>query len=119
MNYDVLLSLAIVAAVLVAAVLARKDARSQGQANPIGTAALQADVTALSARVGRMETSIDEIRKDLDGAPTKADIARLEERIAGVSGHAENIDAATVRIEQLLMGNSPVGQIATQRSRRK
>ncbi|MFN3749247.1 MAG: hypothetical protein ACK4SJ_11230 [Sphingorhabdus sp.] len=126
MNYDVLLSLAIVAAVLVAAVLTRKDAREQGRANPVGTAAIQADVTMLSARVGRMETSIEEIRKDLDGAPTKADIANLggdikalTEKISGVGGHVESVDAAVGRIEDLLLGNSPVAQIANGRSRRK
>lgn len=119
MNYDVLISLLIVAFVLAAAILSRRDARAQGQANPVGTGTLQADVNGLKNRMTRMEADIKNIQNDLDHAPTKADIARLEERIAGVAGHTESIDQATVRIEQFLIQGGPVAAAAAPRTPRR
>ena len=103
MSTDLLYSIVIISAVLVAVILSRADARKAGQANPVGTGKLQADVESLKNKMGRMETDIKNIRHDLDAAPDKADIARLEERIAGVSGHVESIDNAVVRIENILL----------------
>jgi peptidoglycan hydrolase CwlO-like protein len=117
MNYDVLISLLIVSAVLIAVVLSRRDARSQGAANPVGTAQLQKDVTSLQNKMGRLEVNIEDIRRDLDGAPTKADIARLEERIQGVAGHVENIDKAVVRMTDLLMKSGAVAEPRPSRRR--
>lgn len=96
---DVLISLLILAAIAIAAVLARR----QGAANPVGTAKLQADVTKLASRVGKIETSITAMRADLDAAPTKEDIARIEGQIGKVGAIGEKTDQAVVRIEQLLM----------------
>lgn len=112
---DVLISLIILAAVAAAVLLARR----QGAANPVGTAKLQRDMTALSGRVGKIESTMKGIRGDLDRAPTKEDIARLEGRIeaaaskvdiARLEGRIETVttmskstDQAVIRIEKLLM----------------
>lgn len=112
---DILISLVILAALGAAVALAR----SQGAANPVGTAKLQTDMTALSARVGKIESTMKGIRGDLDRAPTKEDIARLEGQIQGaaskvdiarlegrietVSATSMSTDQAVIRIEKLLM----------------
>lgn len=119
MNYDVLISLLIVAGVMVAVILSRRDAAANGRANPVGTANLQSDVNGLKNRMTRMEADIKNIQADLDAAPTKADIARLEERITGVAGHVESIDQAVVRIEQFLISGGPVAQAAAPRKSRR
>jgi len=96
---EIVISIVILAAVAVAAWLGR----SQGQANPIGTGKLQSDVSDLRARMGKMESSLNRMRNDLDTAPTKADIKELEGHIETVGAIAEKTDQAVVRIEQLLM----------------
>lgn len=118
-NFDVLISLLIVALVLGSFILSRRDAAAQGRANPVGTANLQTDVNGLKNRMTRMEADIKNIQADLDMAPTKADIAKLEERIAGVAGHVESIDQAVVRIEQFLIQGGPVAQAAAPRTTRR
>lgn len=123
---NLIISLLILTALAVAVWIGRKD----GRANPVSTSKIEGDVKklsnsltekvgSLSARVGKIETSIEDIRRDLDGAPTKADIARLEERIAGVAGHVESTDQAVVRIEQFLLTGGAVAQAAAVRPRRK
>lgn len=118
MNPDVLISMLIVAAVLVSVFLARRDASQQARANPVGTAKLQVDVSDLKERFGKIETKVEEIRRDVDAAPTKADIAQLAEQIRGVAGHVESVDQAVVRIEQFLINGGPIAQ-STASSRRK
>lgn len=103
MNSDLIISILVLCAILAAILVTRADARKYGQQNPVGTGTLQADVASLKNKMGRMETDIQNIRHDLDAAPDKADIARLEERIAGVTGHVESIDNAVVRIENILL----------------
>lgn len=128
---DVLVSLAIIAAVLITLIIGRRD----GRANPVNTRKLQSDMARLSSKVSEvtskveaLEGGVEEIREDMRQQPSKADIARLEERmkntaskadtarieesVRGVAGHVENVDNAVVRMENLLLGNSPVAQIA-------
>jgi len=123
---NLMMSLVLIAALAAAAWFGRKD----GRANPVSTKKLEGDVKklaasvaekdgTLNARVSRIETAIEDIRRDLDGAPTKADIARLAERIAGVAGHVESTDQAVVRIEQFLMNGGAVAQAVQSRPRRK
>lgn len=130
-NPDVIISLLLVLGVAIAVIIGKRD----GQANPVNTRKLQSDLAKLTGQVtesngkfNALEASVQELRDDMGRQPTKSDIVRLEERIAntakkadltrieekvnGVAGHVENVDASVVRIEQLLMGNSPVAQIA-------
>ena len=73
-----LISLLIVAGVAIAAWLANRaraaetTAREEGQANPVGTAKLQRDMTSLSSKVTVIETRLGEIEKDIAASPTKA-----------------------------------------------
>lgn len=115
-----LISLLIVAGVAIAAWLANRaraaetTAREEGQANPVGTAKLQRDMTSLSSKVTVIETRLGEIEKDIAASPTKADIEvlrglimTLAERTSGIGGHVESVDAAVVRIEMKLDNLSP------------
>lgn len=124
MNYDVLISLLIVAGVMLAVIVSRRDATAQGRANPVGTANLQTDVSGLKTRMARMEADIKNIQNDLDHAPTKADIEvlrglimTLAERTSGIGGHVESVDQAVVRIEMKLDNLSPA-PITRTRSRK-
>lgn len=96
---DVIISIIILAALAAAVLLARRE----GAQNPVGTGKLQRDVADLRSRVSVIETSVKAIRIDIDAAPTKADIARLEGHIETARALAEKTDQAVVRIEQLLM----------------
>jgi outer membrane murein-binding lipoprotein Lpp len=113
MNNPELISLLIVAAVALVAWMQR-GARQAGQDNPVGTAKLQTDVTSLAERFGKMEVKVEEIRRDVDAAPTKADFERLRgdikaltERTSGIQGHVESVDQAVVRIEMKLDNLAP------------
>lgn len=99
---DVLISLAI----LVMLGLAIWQARRSGAANPVSTGKVQRDVTALRSRVAQMETSLKAIREDLDKAPTKTDIARLEGRIETMGALAEKTSKSVDRIVEILMENA-------------
>lgn len=113
-DIDLILSLVIVGMLVLTVVISNKNARQHGQANPVGTAALQADVSSLKNKMGRMETDIKNIRRDIDHAPSQADFARLEERIEGVKEVVEakfdamsdtitSVGQATVRMNQYLL----------------
>ena len=121
LKLDILVSLALLAAV---AWLALR----QGRANPVSTGKLARRVHALDSRLSKnmdelstrmsvVEVNTQQMRRDLDDAPTKADIARLEERMAGLalqmkqadeaaSRQLASTDNAVIRIEQLLLNRS-------------
>lgn len=103
---DILISIAI----LILLAIAVWTARRSGAANPVPTGKLQRDVSELRTRMSKIEVSVAGIRSDLDGAPTKADIARMEGRVETVVALGEKTDQAVVRIEQLLMGNALNGR---------
>ncbi len=120
-NFDVIMTL------LMLAIVAWFALR-QGKANPVGTgqlgrdvAAVKADVAGVKKDVGtvrsaltKVETSLGEMRKELDGCPTGDDITALKElvrselagldrEIAATKQVAEKTDQAVIRIEMLLM----------------
>jgi outer membrane murein-binding lipoprotein Lpp len=114
MSNDVLISLLIVGAVLIGVILSRREARADGKENPVGTAKVQSDVTNLGARLGRLESAVQRIEKDIERAPSAADFEKLRGDIKahaaitdGVKGHVESVDHAVVRIEMKLDGLMP------------
>ena len=100
MNIETLISVLILSVVFAAFIFSRRDARKAGAANPVGTAELQSDMAKVKDRLTKVEVTVKKIEEEIDGLPSKADIARLEERVAGVAGYVENIDNAVVRIEE-------------------
>jgi len=103
---DVLISIAILAMLA----LAIWTARRSGAANPVGTGRLQRDVSVLRGDVRKAQSDIAEIRKDLDAAPSLADLEVLKTDIAAsrremelIGKAADRTEQAVVRIEQLLM----------------
>lgn len=102
-DWQTLLALAVISLMLLGVF---RGGRSEGRESPIGTARLQRDLTELRSRFATIETKVEEIRRDVDAAPTKADIAGLTEQIKGVSGHIESVDNAVVRIENILMNGA-------------
>lgn len=126
LNSELIITAVMLLAVGLVMFEARRAARADGRANPVGTGRLQLDVTALKEQLGRVQTQMAAMRGDLDDAPTKADLEKLRgeigqvrgqvdvvcERIEGVHEISEKTDQAVVRIEMLLMGQSPFGQPA-------
>lgn len=119
MSTDVILSLLIIGALVLTVVISNRNAKKDGQANPVGTARLQADMTKLGTRMTELEGNVKAIRHDLDQAPSRADFARLEERISGVVGHVESIDQGVVRIENILMTGAHAAVAAAAKAPRK
>lgn len=60
---------------------------------------IEGEVRKLNSLHGKLEGRITAIERQVAELPTKADIARLEERVAGVGRGVENVDEAVLRLE--------------------
>jgi hypothetical protein len=123
MNFDWQMLLA---AVLIGLMVIKvfRDGQAEGQHNPIGTAKVQSDVTDLGARLGRVESAVARIEKDVEKAPSAADFERLRGDIKahaaiteGVKGHVESVDSAVVRIEMMLNNLTPAPRPSSRRAK--
>lgn len=110
MNSDHILSIVILLAIAAAVWIGRR----QGAANPVGTAKLQHDVTALKSRMDSVSKDVAAIRKEVDAAPSTKDLEVLRTDIAGVRREmslikemSDRTDQGVVRIERILMGDRP------------
>lgn len=61
------------------------------------------DARALIARVGGLEGDVATLKADMRNVATKADVAGLGERVAGVESHVRSIERGVERIESHLM----------------
>ncbi len=101
--YEVAISLLIIASIAAVFVITRRDAAREARENPVSTKQLDSDISTLKGDVRVLRKDVDRMCEEMKEAPTKADIAKLEERIAGIGGHIQNVDEAVVRIEHILL----------------
>lgn len=109
MTPDMLVSLTILLVVSLAVYVGRRS----GAANPVGTGALQRDVSALKGEVSAMQTALKGIGDDLERMPKPADLKVVQTDIAAVRREIEMViksgdrtEQAVVRIEQLLLNRA-------------
>jgi peptidoglycan hydrolase CwlO-like protein len=101
--YELGISLLIIVLMVAGVIFTRRDAAANARENPVSTKQLNSDISSLQRDVKVLRNDVDRICEEMKEAPTKADIAKLEERIAGIGGHIESVDAAVIRIENILL----------------
>lgn len=80
-----------------------RKSKEAGEANPINTKQLSADVHRVDKRLKSVEVEVQHVKDELDGAATKQDIERVEQRIKGDRELAQTTAAGVRRIEDFLI----------------
>lgn len=91
MSMDLFLSLIIIGALVLTVIITNRNAKADGQANPVNTGPLKTQIEGLDKRMGTMETKMTRMDSDIKDLPTSADIEKLSGEVRLIDHNVANI----------------------------